>query len=432
MGPTPQASASDRVAAKPPGHLHGRPVCVVGAIGALAAVCLIPPVFSVAFAVGSLVGEARKGLWIGAAALGLLSGCMLWRRSRVRASWAALLAGLLLLMTVELATRLGVRFAPPALRKEIAWLGLRTYPRFMALQGHPFLQYVGTESRGNSFGFPDKDFRYEKPEDTVRVVCLGGSTTESPYPAFLEMLLNSRRRPGEDWFEVYNLGKQGYTSLHVLVNFVINGIEFNPDYAVVHSGSNDALIRDRERPVRRDYAELLKPFELPTIPDKWLWRTSVIYRLAQRAWGGQPAWADQRNALEYDFDVSRVGPFDNLEELLPYRRNIEKILDLAAARSIVVVLTTMPYNTDPRVPLTQEGKHMGQCNDVIRELARTRRDGTVLVDLDPLLTGKNQHFIDHVHVTRYGHQLKADRIAAAVLSDYRTRRARGPASPRSP
>jgi hypothetical protein len=64
---------------------------------------------------------------------------------------------------------------------------------------------------------------------------------------------------------------------------------------------------------------------------------------------------------------------------------------------------------------------MGQCNDIIRELARTRRDVAALVDFDPILTGENWHFLDHVHVTRHGHLVKAEKIAEAILADYRNR-----------
>jgi hypothetical protein len=166
--------------------------------------------------------------------------------------------------------------------------------------------------------------------------------------------------------------------------------------------------------VRRDYADILKPFEIPPIPDKWPTRLSVIYRLGLLASGRQPKWADIRNTLEYEPKTQRT--FDNPEvELLPFRHNIEKIVQLAKLREIRVVLTTIPRSTDPGAPSADETRHLDQCNEIVREIYRENQDGVLLVDLDKLLTGRNDLYVDLAHMGEKGDAEKAAAVGNAIL-----------------
>jgi len=346
---------------------------------------------------------------------------MLLRPSRVDKRVAAVFLGILLLAGVELGARLWINLLRPEARENLAWMADRTRPEFMQITGHPFLHYVGSPRRYNNFGFGgERDFSYEKEPGTVRVVCLGGSTTESYWPYMMEVFLNETDESPARRFEVLNLGKQGYTSLHILVNFVVHGIEFSPDYVVIHSGWNDAIIRDRPYPVRRDYAELFKIFEIPAIPDKWALRTSVIYRLVQRR-SGDPAWADLRHTLEKEPYTGPAKPYDNPEELLPFEHNIEKIIDLAEQRSVHVVLTTLPHSTDERMYGFIDARHLDQCNAVIRRLHGERADVSSLVDLDKILTGRNVHYTDLAHMTPEGDRMKAVAVGTAIIEHLNSR-----------
>src|SRR4030095_14123746 len=95
----------------------------------------------------------------------------------------------------------------------------------------------------NNFGFVGRDFAYAKPPGVIRIAALGASTTADGYPAMLEEYLNALQ---SNRFEVMNFGQGYWTSAHVLVNFVLNVIDFAPDYIVIHQAANDELARASE------------------------------------------------------------------------------------------------------------------------------------------------------------------------------------------
>ena len=89
-------------------------------------------------------------------------------------------------------------------------------------------------------------FRYggtEKKTNTLRIMCVGGSTTWSTgvidpdpcYPQALEIYLKSK---GFD-VEVINAGVPYHTSLDVLMRLITKGIFYQPDLLLIHTGIND-------------------------------------------------------------------------------------------------------------------------------------------------------------------------------------------------
>ena len=407
-----------------PAARWARPTRLVGMLGLAVAACLMPWIFRRLFAMGPLLADEQRGLYIGAALTAALSGLLIWRAGRIRPAWVALALGILSLVGLELSARVCVNLFAREYRARLAWLANRTHPEFIWIQGHPFLQYVGNSRIGglfNNYGFSGPDFQLEKKPGVLRIVCLGGSTTESYWPSQMNTLLNDagvRQGRGSLRFEVLNFGKVGYTSLHDMVNFTVNAIEFSPDYVVIHSGWNDAVSRNWPHPVRRDYSDILKTFEIPPIPDKWPLRLSVIYRgtLTLVTRGRDPQWVDIRNTLEFEPKTERK--FDNPdEELLPFRHNIQKIVQFARLRSVRVVLTTIPHSTNPNVPSAEEARHLDQCNEIVREIYRENQDVALFVDLDKSLTGRNDLYGDLAHMGPKGNAEKAAAVAQAIFAD---------------
>jgi lysophospholipase L1-like esterase len=103
----------------------------------------------------------------------------------------------------------------------------------------------------------------------------------------------------------------------------------------------------------------------------------------------------------------------NARELGVFRRNIETIIDVASARQIKVVLTTMPHATDERY----RHHYIDQFNEVLRSIAADH-DRLLFVDLDKLMTGKdNQLFPDPVHVNDTGKRMKAEYLGKRIIDD---------------
>ena len=94
----------------------------------------------------------------------------------------------------------------------------------------------------NALGYRTREFTPEKPAGTVRVICIGGSTTvagrtnEETYPALLEARLR-RRWPGLP-LEVLNLGTSGVDSA-LWLSWIDKVLGFEPDVVVQYEAIND-------------------------------------------------------------------------------------------------------------------------------------------------------------------------------------------------
>lgn len=137
--------------------------------------------------------------------------------------------------------------------------------------------------RINSLGFRGREFPAIKKPGTLRVICLGGSTTfdigsigkARPWPDVLESEL--RRRLGTDSVEVLNLGIPGSTSLDSLIDLQIRALALDPDVLVVYQGLND--FNYSTTPARPDARSDSFPLEAPPRSAfmRWLRMHSVLF-----------------------------------------------------------------------------------------------------------------------------------------------------------
>lgn len=395
---------------------------------------IAPPIFERFFAMLYLFQGERVVLWI--ASVLLMSISLYGFFGRLRPTWVYfVLFNLLVLISVELGARSAVKLFFPNKEVSLARRAAWTYDELRKMTGHPFLQFNGIPSRTgeiyrvlkpggrgdevtenlstfNNFGFVGRDFAYAKPPGVIRIAALGASTTADGYPAMLEEYLNARVAAQSNRFEVMNFGVGYWTSAHVLVNFVLNVIDFAPDYIIIHQAANDEHARAPEAEFRGDYSHYLKVFQPPRIIDRYILRVSVPYRALKFYLNPNPEWM----FVEAASQIRRKEPqrAENARELGVFRRNIETIIDVASARQIKVVLTTMPHATDERYsPLNG----IDQFNEVLRSIA-ANHDRLPFVDLDKLMTGKdNQLFRDAVHVNDNGNRMKAEYLGKRINDD---------------
>src|SRR5438270_318534 len=347
---------------------------------------IAPPIFERLFAMLYLFQGERVMLWI--ASVLLMSISLYGFFGRLRPTWVYfVLFNLLFLISVELGARSAVKLFFPNKEVSLARRANFTYDELRRVTGHPFLQFNGVPSRTgemyrvlkpgdrgnqvagnlttfNNFGFVGRDFAYAKPPGVIRIAALGASTTADGYPAMLEEYLNARVAAQSNRFEVMNFAHGYYTSAHVLVNFVLNVIDFAPDYVVIHQAANDEHARASEAEFRGDYSHHLKVFQQPRIWDRYILRVSVAYRALKFKLNPNPDWMFVETAAQIRRKVPQRAL--NERELGVFRRNIETIIDVASARQIKVVLTTMPHATDERYsPLSG----IDQFNEVLRSIA---------------------------------------------------------------
>jgi len=91
----------------------------------------------------------------------------------------------------------------------------------------------------NSKGLRDREFPYEKPDGTGRILCLGGSFTagygvdaEQTFAKVLEVLLNSDPGDSVTW-EVLNAGVGSTGTAQQLAYFTTEGYKYSPDIVLL-------------------------------------------------------------------------------------------------------------------------------------------------------------------------------------------------------
>lgn len=397
---------------------------------------LMPPLFDRIFSLEPLYPEDVASLWIYSVVMLLCSCFVGLNQARFRNQLSAVFLSVLAVHAAELAVRLLVVNGPSVVmsgagagepiysRENLIHLAARSYPRLMNSRSHPFLQFVGNPQASrnlNNLGYnARRDYVHKKLRGTVRVACLGGSTTESGYPRLLEDDLNKRWNGKKRTFEALNFGHGFYNSAHATVNFILNVVEFSPDYVVLHLGWNDEVIRDSMARARGDYSHVLSPFKEPVIPDKYLIRASVTYRYLLQRLAGDPRWLSLGLANVHDRGKKPGPRYGDIGELRFFRQNIETIVDLALLRGITPVLTTQPHSTDSKQSDFATCRHLKQSNSIIKDVAAVRGQKTLFVDLDGMMTGAmNHHFTDLAHVDSRGRAFKAEKIGDAILEHLR-------------
>ena len=172
-------------------------------------------------------GKAKIILWAARIgfplfALGILAAYRAWRTGRLKGS------------TIGAAV-FGIVFALLVAYPIVSSIYGRTF-RERIDEYHPFLQLAPHEVKLRPAPAGERPFR---------IFCLGGSTTEfrdrsgRGWPDRLEALLKDAL-PGRA-VEVYNAGRQWYTSEHLLIEYATNLRPLKPDMVIVMEAINDLL-----------------------------------------------------------------------------------------------------------------------------------------------------------------------------------------------
>jgi lysophospholipase L1-like esterase len=334
-------------------------------------------------------------------------------------------------------------------------LGLRLYDRVrsgapMALpdpmqtlyRQHPYLpialkpssDYRDNDTAGhiNALGMRGPERRAGKASGSIRVICVGGSTTfgagilgdENTYPARLEAALREAN-PGAD-VEVWNAGVPGYTTAENVIYMSLRLVDFHPDLFVLYEGYNDfkpnrypgfesdySHWRDRAAPPARDPLERVRTY-------------TKLRSLWTRIHGGADAEARDPRSGE------KLRRWDTVSEegLETFRRNLRTMIAVARSAGASVALATFAHPcTDENLKahpglfsylpgylpnLTWKGTldAFDRYNDTVRSVAG--EEHVLLADAARAVPPDAGLFVDHVHFNPKGADLFARVVAGSV------------------
>jgi lysophospholipase L1-like esterase len=305
---------------------------------------------------------------------------------------------------------------------------------FRSYEGdYPYLPYrVRPNEAGSPYsnpkGYRGRDFSWQKPPGTVRVACLGGSTTwEGTYPAAMERALNDPAAGGPPGvrYEVLNFGAEAWTSVEILIDYAVRGCHADPDFVVFYEAVNDVVAASHPARVQPepDYSHwrlrLQPPARAPwmTAVPLTLDRLALVRVIRYFSYRGHAVdtWSTAMQKYQFRGDYE----FQGTET---FRRNVESLVAVALSQGTAVLLVTQVHSPEfsRKACGNDEGiRRTAAMHEVLREIARKHRaTGRVfLVDVakEAEAMGLLGEMVDWCHFTPAGYTKLGERIAREIL-----------------
>lgn len=277
-----------------------------------------------------------------------------------------------------------------------------------------------TNSMGNSNG-PNgmREVVIPKPKGLFRIHCLGASTTHNyihyneksySYPLELERILH-KRFPDKK-IEVNNSGVGSYTSIEILIQFLLSTIDAEPDMVVLYHSCNDIWpsltpgFKSDYSHARRNLAENYNKYKilskipyLPLASYNYAFFPEMPYSILHSISRG-------KTDCQIDFQGEQT-----------YKRNIEHIINICKANGIRVILSTFCHLLYEEIKddLCFNKLHEGitRENAIMRELAQ--KHFLPLVDCNKLMPQEEKYFIDNIHFSPFGMKELAQHISEPII-----------------
>jgi lysophospholipase L1-like esterase len=190
----------------------------------------------------------------------------------------------------------------------------------------------------NSLGFRGPDFQAIKPTGTLRIICLGGSSTfgfhnqdTGTYPVQLQNLLNQNHR--NITVEVINAGFPYYTTGSILSLLQEEILNYGPDILTLYSAANDTGWPLKTGGINSTITWLKEHSIVFFLIDYFIYRvqTSKIFR----------------RIIPQSIDHDEFN--DNLAQIsMRYRKNVKMIVTIAKRNSIPIILIKQPMTSDKK------------------------------------------------------------------------------------
>ncbi len=318
----------------------------------------------------------------------------------------------------------------------------------ICFEPHPFLPYVLKKNVKNlltgSVKYPlnqDKEYKIDKfstnsmglcngpdgtrevaipkPKDIFRIQCLGASTTQYyvnyenksySYPLELEKILKEKC-PNKN-VEVINSGVPGYTSIEILIQFLLTVVDTEPDMVILYHSCND-IMASLTPNFRSDYSHSRR--NLGETYSKY--KTLSKFPYLPLAFYNHAVFPEMVHSLLHAVCYGTRDISLDFQGEQTYKRNIEHIIQICMARNIKMVLSTFcryPYNEikdDPGFQKLFQG--ISRENLIMVELAE--KYSLPLVDSNNLIPREEKYFLDYVHFSPLGMEMLAQQISKPIF-----------------
>jgi len=280
----------------------------------------------------------------------------------------------------------------------------------------------------NAQGFRTHETLGPRPPGEVRVIALGGSTTEDVWndagihwPLVVEERIHAA---GRDDVRVYNAAMSAYTTAHTLVQLELDVLPYQPDLVLVMHNVNDLLVvysaATQGRPLDSSYHVKYAHKSLTGYKDESDVVVSRLVSFVRDRWARLFPPPPRPPLQDYDLQAG----------LRIFERNLRSTIAVARANGAEVVLVTMPASrTEARFEvvdsLSRQGlldsnpSHERFLEDFDRYNDAVRRVGAEcnapVIDAAALLPADDALFADLVHTTTAGVRAMGDVVAAELL-----------------
>jgi lysophospholipase L1-like esterase len=283
------------------------------------------------------------------------------------------------------------------------------------------------EAYFNSQGFRTQETVGPKPPGQVRIIAIGGSTTEEVWsedglhwPLWLERQLAAM---GAKDVKVYNAGMSAYSSAHDLIRLSLDVLDYEPDIVIMMHNINDLTVNYyAARDGREVDPHYLAAFGRKSFTGDVDDSDVIVSRLANALYARWSEWRQKPTPLPDTYSIDRG--------LQYFRRNLRSIDALVADRGSQLVLLTMPACDSEEVYRTVEfqgrrqfsaplpsdfsrfNKEFEAYNEAVRQVAASR--AIPMADMARLFGGNRELFSDFVHYNARGSQQFGEILASQL------------------
>lgn len=314
------------------------------------------------------------------------------------------------------------------------------------LTSHPYLNYfptpgfsIGGVQLHNEHGYRGTSVAVSKPENTTRILFLGGSTTysyftnepDSTLPELVRSVLPDSCDMIAANVEVINGGLPSGTSAELLTHYLFKYRYYSPDIVVIHAGGNDAIGNAVSGPYHPDLSHFRKNFVDPTPPPKmvrWLLRSRFISVFIIRVFYREYTDGDHFGHLGEDLTCKwyDAGSFpEHHKEHDAFYRNITTLVKAAIDDGATVLV--VPFIVNDRFvsdewPGIADEYLGGIASNRLRMREISSLDGAYFCNLKSEHISENRYWLDDCHLTPPGTLEKAAVIGKCICASVRQMR----------